>query len=1065
MSARVATDYGPSRRGRRRTVRRVGVLALSVLLAAAVTAALPVAPAAAAGPNPVTAENANPGTDSWHLSGRETDDRRLQVRGYASATSVNLGATIDFFVTVNPVQSYSIDVYRMGYYQGLGGRLMLQVPSRPGVTQPGCPMDSATGMIACGWSTSYSLTVPTTWTSGVYLAKLTNDANYQSYVVFTVRDDARHSALLFQQAVTTYQAYNNFPNDPPAGSDVPASGKSLYEYNSSGTQTGIGTTRAVKVSFDRPYADSNGAGGFFEYEYQFIAWAEQMGYDLSYSTDVDTDLNPAGLLDHAGFLSVGHDEYWSKSMYDAAVTARANGVHLGFFNGNSVYWQVRLESSAGGAPGRVITCYKNAALDPVKDTTATVKWRDPQVNRPEQQLMGVMFTAMQPDTDPAAPYVVKNPTNWVYSGSGVVTNESIPGIVGYEADRYVSGVLGPTAAAGTYLLLSSSPYTTSNGTTDYQQSAVYQAPSGAWVFAAGTIKWSWGLYNLGDRTSADPRVQRITANILDRFIAGTTPLPAAPTDLVATPSGSSVALQWTNNATDATSYVLDRSTSATFEVAASITLPATATSYTDSGLGPDVYYYRLRAVGGNGNSPYVTATASTASYTGVVTGRSALVGNWRLGETSGTTAWDTTGTYNGGYTNSPALGSPGAVNRDPDPSVTFSGANRVTLPSVNTVTDFSVEGWSYLTTSTNGNYTVYGGSSSVRILARPGGTVSTTAYGGVWLNGTEYALQPTVAESNVNTWVHWVLTREAGTLTLYRNGRQVAQRSDLPDTATATISGNIGQQIGSAYPMTGRVDEVADYSGALSPDSVADDYAAALNGTAPGQPAAPPAYRDTVLGESGLVSYWRLGETSGTTAADSKGSYPGTYGSGVTLGGSGTVANDPNTAATLNATTAAKVTVPALPAVTDFAVEGWSYLTNASSNNNTVYAGNRTVWLLARPGAASGSTAAYASVWLNGTEYALQPASTASNVNTWVHWVLVRQGSSLKLYRNAVLIGQRTDLPAAAAANVSGTIGVQNGTAYPLAGKVDEIATYGTALSSTAVTSHYRSALYGRPPA
>jgi hypothetical protein len=122
------------------------------------------------------------------------------------------------------------------------------------------------------------------------------------------------------------------------------------------------------------------------------------------------------------------------------------------------------------------------------------------------------------------------------------------------------------------------------------------------------------------------------------------------------------------------------------------------------------------------------------------------------------------------------------------------------------------------------------------------------------------------------------------------------------------------------------------------------------------------------------------------------------------------------------------------------------------------------VRLLVRPGTPSAPSAAYAGVWLNGTEYVLQPSSPASNVNTWVHWVLTRQGSTLTLYRNGAQIGQRTDLPASATANISGYIGAQGGSAYFLAGGIDDVAVYSSALSAVSVTNHYKAALYGPPP-
>src|SRR5207245_5874666 len=112
--------------------------------------------------------------------------------------------------------------------------------------------DLSTRSTACPWEPSYTLNTSkptrgsTAWTSGIYLALLTNTANYQNWIVFAIRDDARIADLIFQQSVTTYQAYNNYPADG-------ATGKSLYDGGSYGPVTALGTQRAVKVSFDRPY--------------------------------------------------------------------------------------------------------------------------------------------------------------------------------------------------------------------------------------------------------------------------------------------------------------------------------------------------------------------------------------------------------------------------------------------------------------------------------------------------------------------------------------------------------------------------------------------------------------------------------------------------------------------------------------------------------------------------------------------------------------------------------------------------------------------------------------------
>jgi hypothetical protein len=467
---------------------------------------------AAAPANPVVVENQQPGSTGWRIGGtgyQIANDVSKQIKGYASATSVNVGESLDLFVTVNPAQTFTIDVYRLGWYGGTGGRLMQHIGPLNGVSQPDCPVQASTGLIACAWSASHRLEVPTSWTSGVYLAMLTSENSFQNYLSFVVRDDTRSAPLQYQRAVTTDQAYNNYPNDNQ-------SGKSLYNYNSFGATTVSGSPRAVKVSFDRPYAD-DGSGQLLRWEVYFIHWLERSGYDVSYATNLDTHTNGGRLLNHRGFLSVGHDEYWSKEMVDAAVNARDSGVGLAFFGADAIYWQVRFEASANGTANRVMVCYKSTTSDPVQGPTTTVNFRDDPVNRPEQTVMGIQFTSQTSGNQYVA-YVVSNSSHWVYRGTGFTDGTSVPGIVGYEADRRMTG--SPLPANQSYTLLSNSPYTTNTGAADYANSSIYQAPSGAWVFAAGTIGWSWAL----DRQqNINAGIQRATANVLDTFVTGQPP--------------------------------------------------------------------------------------------------------------------------------------------------------------------------------------------------------------------------------------------------------------------------------------------------------------------------------------------------------------------------------------------------------------------------------------------------------------------------------------------------------------------------------------------------------------
>jgi hypothetical protein len=360
-----------------------------------------VAAAPAAGPNPIQVENSKPGTPGWNdfASTLQPD----LISGFGSKISVNHGDSLDFYVTTT-APSFNIDIFRTGYYQGAGARLITSLGSFPGVHQAIPNPDPVTGIIACSsWSKATTLTIPSSWVTGVYLAKLTSSTGDSSFIFFVVRNDGGTEDIVFQTSVTTYQAYNTWGGTSLYNN---LTNKSVYPY-----------PHATKVSFDRPFnpGDSNGAGHYLFFENHFVYWLESQGYNVTYTTDVDTDTNVNPLTNHKGFLSVGHDEYWSKGMRDNVQNAINSGVNVAFFSGNSVYWQIRFEPNAAGVPDRVEVGYKDFATfnispgpDPmwnVNNAIVTTNWRDPTVGQPENGLMGVMYE-QQEDKDYA--YVVQN---------------------------------------------------------------------------------------------------------------------------------------------------------------------------------------------------------------------------------------------------------------------------------------------------------------------------------------------------------------------------------------------------------------------------------------------------------------------------------------------------------------------------------------------------------------------------------------------------------------------------------------------------------------------------------
>jgi hypothetical protein len=506
--------------------------------------------------NPVVLENQQPGTNAWkspnfnsyftrpslvedakrleelrRANGGQlpTSDRggvpqqggwtdNAQIEGYTNKTSVNLGETITFHIR-SRLPTYNMTIYRMGWYDGNGGRWMHEVQNLPGVLHPLPTPDPVTGLVEANWPAAYSLNIPTTWTSGVYMVWIGSGSTVK-YMVFVVRDDSRRADIMFTIATTTYQAYNEW------------GGKSLYEYNSPGG-------RAYKVSYNRPYAHNDGAGLYMSGDYFMVQWLEKEGYDVAYSTNEDFHANPNLLNNNKVFLSNFHDEYWSWQMFDNAMAARDRGVDQAWFTSNNVYWQIRYENGFDGTPRRTVVCYKDQALDPMATSATpnltTVLFRDAIVNRPENQLLGVMFDNLVGYGD-YVPFIVTNTNHWIYAGTGLQDGQVLDNkMAGYEFDRVFNN--GHTPAD--LQVLSHSPATIVEGVTTHANTTIYTAPSGAMVFAAGINYWPY--YLLGNWIwPQDARVNTMTRNILNTMI-GAAPPPAAtltPTNTLSGPTNT-----------------------------------------------------------------------------------------------------------------------------------------------------------------------------------------------------------------------------------------------------------------------------------------------------------------------------------------------------------------------------------------------------------------------------------------------------------------------------------------------------------------------------------------------
>ena len=480
----------------------------------------PVGGACGAPTNAIVGENCLTGSPSseWDVNG--AGDPTIQ--GFATQISVNRGTSVSFKVKTDAA-NYRFDIYRMGYYGGLGARKVATVMPSASLpqSQPSCLTDSATGLIDCGnWAVSGSWAVPATAVSGIYFAKLVRaDTGGASHIVFVVRDDAGASDILFQTADATWQAYNNY------------GGNSLY--------TGSPAGRAYKVSYNRPFntrAVDGGQDWVFNAEYPMVRWLEANGYSVSYFTGADSDRFGSLIRNHKVFVSVGHDEYWSAAQRSNVEAARDAGVNLAFFSGNEVFWKTRWENSidGSGTSYRTLVSYKethaNAKIDPSAAWTGT--WRDPRFSppadggKPENALTGTIFSVNAgADGSIVVPEADGKMRFWRNTSVATLapgTVATMPfGTLGYEWDVDADNGSRP---AGLIRLSSTTmsgvPVLQDHGSTYAAGSAthsltLYRHSSGARVFGAGTIQWSWGLDANHDRagTPVDIRMQQATVNL------------------------------------------------------------------------------------------------------------------------------------------------------------------------------------------------------------------------------------------------------------------------------------------------------------------------------------------------------------------------------------------------------------------------------------------------------------------------------------------------------------------------------------------------------------------------
>jgi len=216
-------------------------------------------------------------------------------------------------------------------------------------------------------------------------------------------------------------------------------------------------------------------------------------------------------------------------------------------------------------------------------------------------------------------------------------------------------------------------------------------------------------------------------------------------------------------------------------------------------------------------------------------------------------------------------------------------------------------------------------------------------------------------------------------------------------------------------------------------------------------------YKDAVGSTTGLASYWRLGETSGTSSTAAKGTVTGTY-SGMSLNRPSLLANDTDAAVDLNGSSsmARYGDVYDFAGTSAFSLEAWVKPTTVDATSRRLFSKewSNSSGIQGYDLVQSSSKLQFARL-RNGAYQAATAPSLA--VGRTYHVVATYDGSAMRLYVNGALVstGASTTQSVVEGTSVF-TIGAKASGGGNFAGTIDEAAVYTGALSDQQVTDHYK---------
>ena len=381
------------------------------------------------------------------------------VTGYCWPQSVGRGDQVGLHLSSSAGRPVRVEVARVG-----ARREVVFTRDAVEAGEHETPPDAASK--GCRWPVALALDVEPSWRSGYYEVVMEIDVGEKvrrDYAFFVVRPSPG-TRIVLALSTNTWHAYNDFggPNLYTGGTHVamqrPMAAGYLYKPPGKGRRvTGTGAPDPqnaahvgyIQINHLSGYA---GSAGWPDWELPFIQWAEREGFEIGVCTNADLEEHPEVLDGASLYLSVGHDEYWSRGIRDTVEGFVAGGGNAAFFSGNTSLWQVRIE----GDEHDVMVGYKAFfKSDPLmgtdREAEVTTFWSDVVVGRPENTMTGVSFTRGgyhrigRNVTAGLGGYTVHRAGHWIFDGTGLGYGD----VLGAGRPSWATSATGASSPTGT----------------------------------------------------------------------------------------------------------------------------------------------------------------------------------------------------------------------------------------------------------------------------------------------------------------------------------------------------------------------------------------------------------------------------------------------------------------------------------------------------------------------------------------------------------------------------------------------------------------------------------------